>query len=143
MKLNEKQEQIIQFIKFCLVGVLNTLVTLAVIYLCKSFFGINDYISNACGYICGMINSFLCNRRFVFESQGSYAREASRFLAGFLVCYLLQLTTVWLINRTDFGNLLFYVYGIAVTGYGIATLIGNIVYTIANFIFNRLITFKK
>jgi putative flippase GtrA len=29
------------------------------------------------------------------------------------------------------------------SGYGIATLIGNVCYTLCNFVYNRLITFKK
>ena len=36
----------------------------------------------------------------------------------------------------------FRIWRIAFTGYGLATLIGMIVYTLANFILNRRFTFK-
>ena len=139
---NPKIERIIQFVKYCLVGVLNTLVTFGVIYLCKSFFGLNLYVSNALGYICGVINSFLCNKSWVFRSKGGYGREALKFLLGFLLCYALQLWVVWILTESPFGKINFLILGIVISGYGIATVIGNVVYTLANFIYNRLVTFK-
>ena len=51
--------QIRQFFKYCMVGVMNTSITLAVIFVCKSILGINPYVSNVIGYVCGLINSFL------------------------------------------------------------------------------------
>lgn len=114
-------------------GVLNTLVTLGVIFVCKSFFGWNLYVSNALGYICGVINSFLCNKQWVFRSDGSYAREALKFLLGFGLCYLLQLWLVWMLTESYFGQLNFNILGVVLSGYGIATLLGNVVYTLANF----------
>ena len=41
----ERGEKMLQFVKYCIVGVLNTLVTLGVIYICKSFLGWNLYLS--------------------------------------------------------------------------------------------------
>lgn len=138
-----RSEKVLQFIKYCLVGVLNTLVTFGVIYLCKSFLGLNLYVSNACGYICGVINSFLCNKSWVFKSDGSYKREAIKFLAGFGLCYALQLWVVWMLTESWLGSVDFCFFSdIVISGYGIATILGNVVYTLANFVYNRLITFK-
>lgn len=131
----------VQFVKYCMVGVLNTLVTLGVIYLCKSLLGWNLYVSNILGYVCGVINSFLCNKQWVFRSSGAYRREALRFAMGFVVCYLLQLAVVWLLTRS-IGDFNYLILGIVLSGYGIATLVGNVVYTLANFAYNRLVTFK-
>lgn len=138
----ERIEKIVQFIKYCLVGVLNTLVTFGVIYLCKSFLGINPYVSNALGYICGVINSFLCNKSWVFRSKGGYRREAVRFVIGFALCYALQFAVVWVLTESPFGEYVFDFWGIVISGYGIATLLGNVVYTLANFVYNRLVTFR-
>ena len=142
MTENTKLANTLQFIRYCLVGCLNTLVTLGVIYLCKDFIGLNPYISNALGYICGLINSFLCNRQWVFHSNGKIAGEAIKFLGGFAICYLLQLWVVWMLNDSPFGALNFNILGVVVSGYGIATLLGNVVYTLANFIYNRVVTFR-
>ena len=139
----ERGEKMLQVVKYCIVGVLNTLVTLGVIYICKSFLGWNLYLSNVLGYVAGVVNSFLCNKSWVFKSDGSYMREAVRFLAGFLVCYLLQLWVVWAITaKSIIGHNNFAVLGIVISGYGIATLVGNVVYTLANFVYNRMVTFR-
>ena len=139
---DERAEKIVQFIKYCLVGVLNTLVTFGVIYLCKSFLGWNLYVCNALGYICGVINSFLCNKSWVFKSKGGYRREAIRFLVGFGICYLLQFWVVWMLTESEFGKIDFAILGIVISGYGIATVLGNVVYTLANFVYNRMVTFR-
>lgn len=136
------KEQIGQFIRYCIVGVLNTLVTLGVIYMCKSMLGWNLYVSNALGYIAGVTNSFFCNKQWTFKSKGHYRREAVRFLVGFGVCYALQFVLVWMLTQSAFGHYDFRILGIVISGYGIATLLGNIVYTLANFVFNRLVTFR-
>ena len=60
----------IQFLKFIIVGGINTAVTLLVIMLCKSVIGIDPYLSNALGYLAGISNSFLWNRGWVFNSHG-------------------------------------------------------------------------
>jgi len=139
---SSQNRKIVQFIKYCMVGVLNTLVTLGVIYICKSLLGWNLYVSNALGYVCGVINSFLCNKQWVFHSNGSYSREAMKFVLGFALCYALQLWVVWMLTESQFGRLNFNILGIILSGYGIATLLGNVVYTLANFIYNRTVTFK-
>ena len=133
----------VQFLKYIMVGCLNTGITLGVILGCKSLLGINPYISNAIGYIAGLINSFIWNKNWVFKSQKGYTREALKFAIGFGLCYGLQLLVVYLLNSTSFGNYQWDLLGIfTLSGYGVATLFGNIVYTIANFIYNRLITFN-
>lgn len=136
------KEQYGQFIRYCIVGVLNTLMTLGVIYICKSLLCWNLYVCNALGYIAGVTNSFFCNKQWTFKSKGRYRREAVRFLAGFGVCYALQFLLVWMLTQSEFGQYNFLILGIVISGYGIATLLGNLVYTLANFVYNRLITFR-
>ena len=134
----------IQLAKYAIVGVINTLLTLAVIFICKSLLGVNPYISNALGYIVGLINSFLWNRTWVFRRRdGKLSRQAILFLTGFAVCYGLQLFTVWSLNQSSFGEIEIQIMTFTLSGYGIATLIGNVVYTVCNFIFNRLFTFSR
>lgn len=140
-RLARRHQKSLQFVKYCIVGVLNTLVTLGVIYLCKSLLGWNLYVCNALGYICGVVNSFVCNRQWVFHSHGHYGREAIKFIVGFLLCYGLQLLVVWMLTSA-YGQYDFRILSIILSGYGIATLIGNVVYTLANFVYNRMVTFN-
>ncbi len=133
----------LQFVRFCVVGVMNTCVTLIVIFVCKSWLGVNPYLSNALGYICGLINSFLWNKQWVFRSDKGYRNEALRFAAGFALCYLLQFLVVWAMSSGSFGKKEFELGAFVLSGYGVATLVGNVVYTACNFAYNKIVTFKK
>lgn len=137
-------QTIVQLIKYGIVGVMNTLLTMAVIFVCKSLLNVNPYVSNAIGYVVGLANSFLWNRQWVFKStDGKMHRQAIVFFSGFLLCYGLQLLVVWLLNKSSFGDIEVWLGFMTISGYGIATIIGNVVYTAANFIFNRVVTFKN
>lgn len=137
-----RQAEIIRFVKYCTVGALNTLLTLGVIFVCKSVLGVNPYVSNALGYVAGLINSFMWNKRWVFRSSGGYRREGLKFVVGFAVCYAMQLGAVWMLTRSPFGQLELDLGMVVISGYGIATLLGNVLYTLLNFIYNRLVTFR-
>lgn len=137
------RQSMIQFIRYGAVGVINTMVTLLVIFVCKSLIGFNPWVSNAIGYIAGFINSFIWNKVWVFRSHNGVVREALRFCVGFILCYGLQLLATWLLTEhTPIGDIIIDILGLSISGYGIATLMGMIIYTIANFLFNRAVTFK-
>lgn len=135
--------RLVQFSKFCLVGALNTFITLCAIFICKSLIGISEYVSNAIGYILGLINSFLWNRQWVFHSAGRISREAVTFATGFALCYTMQLLAVVALNTSSFGDILLDIGPVTVSGYGFATIIGCAVYTLSNYIYNRTVTFHR
>lgn len=138
------RHQQIQFLKFVVVGGLNTAVTLIIIFVCKSLLGINPYISNALGYIGGVTNSFLWNRSWVFKSGGNLSAEATKFLIGFALCYALQFLFVWgTTTLSPLGGMLWEIGRFTLSGYGVATLGGMCVYTLCNFIYNRRIAFTS
>ena len=93
------REQQIQFLKFIIVGGINTMVTLATIFVCKSLLGVNPYLSNAIGYVAGVANSFLWNRSWVFRSHGGFYREMAKFFIGFGICYALQFACIWTLTK--------------------------------------------
>ncbi|MBQ9073075.1 MAG: GtrA family protein [Muribaculaceae bacterium] len=134
---------IVQFVKYGMVGVMNTLVTLFVIFLCKSLLEIHPVASNAIGYVAGLVNSFLWNKTWVFRSHKGYTREAMKFIAGFGLCYCLQLLVVMMLTyHTPMGGMQWDIRFMVISGYGVATLLGMVAYTIANFLYNRCVTFK-
>ncbi|MCF0213746.1 MAG: GtrA family protein [Muribaculaceae bacterium] len=146
MRIELRNVAVRQFLRYLIVGVMNTLVTLIVIYICKSVLDINMWVSNAIGYTAGLINSFIWNKLWVFHStkrSAAAADELLKFLVGFLVCYGIQLFVTWFLTTPmHLGNMTWHLGSIVMSGYGLATLVGMGVYTVANFIFNRLITFK-
>lgn len=139
----DKRQTVIQFTKYAMVGVMNTLVTLILIFVFKTLLGVNEYVSNAIGYVGGLINSFIWNKTWVFQSQKGMWKEAFKFIVGFLLCYGLQLLAVWALNEHTFlGSLLIDLGFYTLSGYAIATLIGMVLYTLLNYVYNRLITFR-
>lgn len=137
-----QRSDLIQFIRYVIVGIMNTLTTLIVILLCKSVLGVNPWISNALGYVVGVINSFLWNKLWVFNSHAGIKGEALRFMIGFGICYAIQFAVTWCVTRSFGGWEYTLPWGFVLSGYGIATLIGMVAYTISNYLYNRIFTFK-
>ena len=126
-----KNESILQLVKFGIVGVFNTLITAIVIWVMLKKLGASDYVSNIVGYMLGLINSFIWNRKWTFESKTNIASTFFKFIITFAICYLLQL-----------GNLYLLLHFTSIDAY-ISQLLSILVYTIFNFILNKRYTFKN
>ncbi len=132
--LPEKQylrATIVQAIRFGLVGVLNTGITLALIFILMNGLGVHYALSNIIGYLLGFLNSFVLNKKWTFRSKGNVGLEGVLFVAVFGVCYLIQLGALVFMKET---------MGIRAD---YAQLLAMAVYTGLNFILNKLITFKN
>ena len=76
----------VQFVKFGLVGILNTLVHYLVFYLLFRVAGIAMIVASAVGYMSGVLNSYLINRKWTFKATGSgYGTEFVKFFVVNLV----------------------------------------------------------
>lgn len=136
------RDNILQFVKYACVGVMNTLLTLVVIYVCKSVLEVNMWVSNLLGYIAGLVNSFIWNKTWVFRSHNkALIDEMVRFFAGWAICYGLQLLMTWVIHLI-LGNLEWQIMSFTISAYGVATLMGMVFYTMCNYLYNRFVTFK-
>lgn len=120
-----------QFIKFGLVGILNTLLTLSLIFICSYVLNFYYLISNGIGYIAGFINSFLWNKYWTFRSKGSIFKEFIKFFKVFLICYGIQFFFVFTFVQ---------VFKIAES---ISQIIGMVIYTFVNFLLNKFFTFQQ
>lgn len=86
MKLPDKTS-FIQFIKFGIVGVSNTLISLIVYYI---FLWIDPelyLIGNVVGWIVSVANSFFWNNKYVFMSETSGVREALKKIGKTYLSY--------------------------------------------------------
>lgn len=134
----------IQLVKYGLVGVSNSLVTLVVIYLCDEILGLKLMLADVIGYIAGLINSFIWNRKWVFKTHSRRLHmEFGLFIIGFLVCFGLQFVTVLLL-RDPMKALDISIFGMSpdTVGEYAAVCVGMVVYTLSNYIYNRFVTFK-
>lgn len=123
-------ETVKQAIKYGIVGLGNTLITAIVIWVMMKIFGCSDILSNIMGYMAGLLNSFIWNKKWTFESSAGWVSSAFRFGIVFGVCYLLQLALLVYLN----ANLLIDPY--------YNQLLAMMFYTIINFVMNKYYTFK-
>jgi glycosyltransferase involved in cell wall biosynthesis/putative flippase GtrA len=81
-------------IRFILVGVINTLVGLSVIYAAMYFFGFGVKSSNLIGYLVGIIVSFTLNKRWTFKNRDRIGASLIRYLVVIGIAYVANLQTV-------------------------------------------------
>lgn len=121
-----------QFSKFSAVGVINTILSLSIIY--GLAFGLHFpyLIANAIGYLIGLINSFILNREWTFQEKNKSINFSHiwRFLLIFIISYSCQAFTLFSLKKL----------------FSIPEAFGQIpamgMYTIVNFFGNRLFVFN-
>ena len=80
--------------RFLLVGVVNTLVGLSVMFGLYNLAGLHAWgdagywISSAANYVAGSVVSFFLNKRFTFQNREKGAGVVLRFVLNISVCYL-------------------------------------------------------
>ncbi len=135
---------IVQLMKYGVIGVSNTLITLVVFYVMNTLMGLPYGLSNITGYVLGVVNSFVWNRRWVFKTDGKLMREAGLFVCGFLLCMALQGIVSWILlepcNMKNMAEIPWL--PMKNTGENIVMVIAMVAYTLANYVYNRLVTFK-
>jgi len=60
---------VVQFLKFGIVGVLNTLIAFAVYTILLKGFGVWYILASGIGFVIGAVNGFLLNRRWTFREH--------------------------------------------------------------------------
>ncbi|MEO8118442.1 MAG: GtrA family protein [Rhodoferax sp.] len=81
-------------LRFLLVGIVNTLVGLGVIFAAKGVFGLGDVVSNAIGYGIGLLVSFSLNRYWTFRHTGPVSNAIAIFFVVQAAAYSLNLVCV-------------------------------------------------
>ncbi|MBS28068.1 MAG: hypothetical protein CL566_03970 [Alphaproteobacteria bacterium] len=120
-----------QVSRYSVVGIVNTLTTLLVIYALKAIFSTGDYWSNAAGYGVGLILSFFLNRTYTFGHDGAVSGAAVRFLVAFAICYAINLAVVAVL-----------VDGLGVNGY-LAQPSGMVFFAVSFYILLRMHVFRR
>ena len=76
------------FLKFVLVGVVNTLFGTAIMFVFYNVFHLSYWLSSASNYVFGSILSYFLNKYFTFQSKGSNGKTIGRFVFNITICYL-------------------------------------------------------
>lgn len=74
--------------KFAIVGVINTIVGTAVMFLAYNWLGFGYWVSSALNYIIGSIVSFVLNKYFTFQNKERSVKQVLLFIANIALCYL-------------------------------------------------------
>jgi putative flippase GtrA len=117
-------------IRFVVVGVMNTAITLGLIYGITAA-GLSYLIANAVGYLAGFVNSFVMNRQWTFRSSGHPGKQAVLFSLVFALSYGIQF--VALLVQTEW-------LGVPVW---LAQAVSMVLYTAVNFLLNKIVTFRS
>lgn len=118
-----------QFLRYSLVGVVNTVVGYAVIFLLM-YLGTNPLASNALGYMVGFVLSFVLNRNFTFRSTGGQRIEIIRYLLVFGISYL-----------ANFAILLLLI-GVTNTHTALAQVLAGVIYFGFSYVLNKYYVFR-
>lgn len=123
-------------IKFLLVGLVNTLVGTAVMFLLYNLAGCPYWPSVCANYLCGGVVSYFLNKYFTFQNKERSWAQVGRFVVTVAVCMLIA-------------------YGLAkpavrwaLSGAGekvqenVAMLVGMCLYTALNYIGQRFFAFR-
>lgn len=77
------------FFKFIAVGIINTLVGSAIMFVLFNVFHLSYWLSSACNYIFTSILSFFLNKYFIFAVLGWSPFMVVAFIANIAVCYFI------------------------------------------------------
>lgn len=127
-----------KFLKFLLVGIINTIFGTLLMFLLYNLAGFGYWGSSAASYILASILSFFLNKSFTFRNKGSVIKTALRFAVNIAVCYLLAysiskpLVTMVLSNTSLSKSIVEQ----------ISMLLGMVVFTMLNYIGQRFFAFK-
>ena len=101
------------FSKYMIVGVANTLTSIAIIVVMYHF-GFGDELSNFCGIFGGIIQSILINTRFTFRQKYVELYKSFYFFLILLLAYLCNLTVLFVAtNYIGLSSLFSQIAGIS------------------------------
>ncbi|GHU16250.1 sugar translocase [Spirochaetia bacterium] len=118
-----------QFIKFCIIGVLNAIVHLSIYYLLL-WFNVYYLIANGVAFILSVLNSYFWNKRFTFTESTTTVFMIVKLYASYGITTLMG------------TGLLYLLVEIVGLGKYVSPIINIGITTGINFILNKYFVFK-
>ncbi|AIK37276.1 gtrA-like family protein [Bacillus pseudomycoides] len=119
-----------KFLKFGLVGIFNTLITI-ISYIILVKFGMNYLIANIISYLIGVANSYYWNKNWVFQSNGKNLSIFLKFLIVNLIVLAFNTFSLFiLVDKLLYNEFIAQIFAI-----GIGMMI--------NFFLNKIWTFNQ
>lgn len=86
-------------LKFLVVGILNTLLSVLIIFALKYFYALSDIVANFTGYIAGLMTSYMLNKKWTFGHTGQLSITLVKFALTFVVAYTVNIVCVLLLIK--------------------------------------------
>lgn len=127
-----KYKEIIAYLFF---GGLTTVVNIVVYFICTSVLGLNYLVANAISWVVSVAFAYVTNRTWVFESKVKGFSAILREMTTFVGCRVLS-------GVMDMAIMFVSVDVIGITD-SAAKFITQVVVVVLNYIFSKLIIFRK
>lgn len=138
VKIKELMEKYREIIVYLIVGVLTTIFSWGVAYVGKLFLDVDgssfqNFINNLLSWVAGVLFAYPLNRKWVFQSTNPQIfKEFAGFASSRVSTLIMDVVIMWLTVN---------VWGM---NYWIAKIcISAVIVTIANYVFSKLLIFKK
>ena len=125
------------FLKFIIVGIINTAVGAGVMFALYNIFNCSYWISSIMNYVVGSVVSFFLNKYFTFKSKTFSLREVVYFIINIAVCFFIAYGAA-----KPFAMYLLSSYSVTVQE-NTAMFIGMVLFTGLNYLAQRFIVFKS
>ncbi len=136
-KIKEMYLKYKEIINYLIFGVLTTVVSLAVYYICVYTFlnpenVVQLQIANIISWLAGVAFAYVTNRKFVFESkEENKLKEAGKFVTSRITTLLMDMAIMFIgVTLCKFND-------------KIIKLISQVVVIVMNYLLSKIIVFKK
>ena len=124
-----------ELISYTIFGVATTVVSMVVYGVCNSAFEMHYLISNIISWVIAVAFAYITNKMFVFKTRGMGFAQLKREITLFVSARLASL------GIEELG--LFILIGLIGWGEILAKLVMQVVVIVLNYIFSKLVIFKK
>ena len=102
LKNQHSNKALIQFLKFCVVGLSNTVISLAVYYIIL-YFGAHYVIASILSFIISVLNAYYWNYKYVFNTKSDILKSLIKTYTSYGFSYVLS--TTLLIILVEYYNI--------------------------------------
>ena len=124
------------FLKFIIVGIINTAVGAGVMFALYNIFHCSYWFSSIMNYVVGSVVSFFLNKYFTFKSKSFSFKEVIYFIINIAVCFFIAYSLA-----KPFAMYILNGYSKSVQE-NTAMFIGMVIFTGLNYLSQRFIVFR-
>ncbi len=133
LKLYKKYKEIINYLFF---GGLSTVVNFGSYYVCARIINIDEVVSSGISWFLAVLFAYITNKLFVFESKANKKSEILKEITSFFACRIISGILC------DVGTFALMVKVLNINDL-ISKVVTQIMVIIVNYLFSKLIIFKK